>query len=967
MSLSGATQKRVTVVFVAQDQGVVAKTREIGSALDSATTEAAELVAEIKKINSGLKSVDASEVNNVGKGAGGAASQTKAMAGGMSSFISKAAGLGAVALGFSALTGTLGQIKQLLDEISSQQIKNTAIARSQQISIEAVRASTRGQIDDVALATKANEAYRLGVAKTGVDMAKLGLVSNVLGTSIGQTADESLSSLTTGLARGSTAILDNLGITLKASEAQRIYAEQNNTTVAALSAAERAEAFRVVGMQKAMEATKQAAASNAEAAMAYNAAKTAMMSQSQSMFGYTDRIGLAREALRGITEQEFKLTKTMHARGADVQDLNESLKRYAEQQAQEASELLGYQVSANKFKITVEEIQALERDEGLDLFGQETEARRLGNLQAEADERRSRRELKAAEYGEEAVALEHQIQLREIMGDEEGNILKVQEQVLQARLEEAVLLQNEAGQLKVIKALELNRAKQDAAKRRRGGSGPSAADRVRAAGSEQVQALKHAAKLAETIATTDGEAVVVEERRREAALAAIELERQALDVTRARSKIQRDKLATKRAALDQKEEIIEAERLQAIEENSLRLVREAVALETQRADIEAQREARVIDMAQARGRLQERQINDQINAELRGELSAEKRARLEEERATKLHSLRLSQIEDEAQAQELEFEARERAVEAAAPETEIERLQLLDEQRQIAHDRELARVDLEIERRAAADSEAERLATAEAERLQRRLETLTQWQGAFTQVQGQATRIAGDMLSGVHAQRDEQVAQEIEGMEARGQARRAALDDELEGARGNAAAVADIQRRKAKLEADMAEKIERAQAAHNERKKREEMRFQGIQLLIAGAVSTAKAASAYPNIPSMVAHGVAAGLNFSYGAMLLAGQVPGASGASVGAGGSAQSFAGRESQNTSTAPTTPDSVPAADGQPNPTAGGVLPKGGGTVVINGNINALGTVDNEAINGLALEIDKATRDREGTEAA
>lgn len=159
-------------------------------------------------------------------------------------------------LGVGGLVLVAQQAAQKLDELVTQGIEMQSVFGNLAIPIDKAREATRGLVDDMTLAKAANTAVRLGVVESEGDFAKLTEAATKLGLSTGQDAAKSVEDLTTALARGSPRILDNLGITLKQEEAQRLYADRLRKSVDALTDAEKAEAFRVIALEKALEASK---------------------------------------------------------------------------------------------------------------------------------------------------------------------------------------------------------------------------------------------------------------------------------------------------------------------------------------------------------------------------------------------------------------------------------------------------------------------------------------------------------------------------------------------------------------------------------------------------------------------------------------------------------------------------------------------------------------------------------------
>lgn len=118
--------------------------------------------------------------------------------------------------------------------------------------LEAIQDASRGTIDETNALAVANRALTFGVVKNAEEMRKLTEIAITLGRAQGLTATQAVSDFTTALGRNSPLILDNLGLTLKLSEAYRMYADQLGKSVDELTEQEKAEAFRAAALEKGM-------------------------------------------------------------------------------------------------------------------------------------------------------------------------------------------------------------------------------------------------------------------------------------------------------------------------------------------------------------------------------------------------------------------------------------------------------------------------------------------------------------------------------------------------------------------------------------------------------------------------------------------------------------------------------------------------------------------------------------------
>ena len=109
--------------------------------------------------------------------------------------------------------------------------------------LSAMRKASLGTVSDFNLMTAANKAYSLGVISNTDQMTTLMEIARVKGQAMGRTMNEALDDIVTGLGRGSAMILDNLGIVVNQTEAQKAYAESIGKTIEQLSDREKKQAL----------------------------------------------------------------------------------------------------------------------------------------------------------------------------------------------------------------------------------------------------------------------------------------------------------------------------------------------------------------------------------------------------------------------------------------------------------------------------------------------------------------------------------------------------------------------------------------------------------------------------------------------------------------------------------------------------------------------------------------------------
>lgn len=119
--------------------------------------------------------------------------------------------------------------------------KEAGVASDQMLS--AMKKASLGTVSEFNLMSAANKAYSLWVASNTEQMTTLIEIARVKGQAFGRTMTEALDDIVTGLGRGTAQILDNIGIVVNQTEAQKAYAESIGKTVEQLSEAEKKQAL----------------------------------------------------------------------------------------------------------------------------------------------------------------------------------------------------------------------------------------------------------------------------------------------------------------------------------------------------------------------------------------------------------------------------------------------------------------------------------------------------------------------------------------------------------------------------------------------------------------------------------------------------------------------------------------------------------------------------------------------------
>jgi len=225
--------------------------------------------------------------------------------------------IGPYAVAATAAIYALTSAVRMADEAMQKGFSQRQIMANVPFAIDKARAATMGFVDDVKLSQLAIEAQRLGVVKNADSFALLTQAATKLGMSVGQDATSSVESLVGALGRGETELLDNLGVTLKVGDAHKEYAKQLGVSVNALTDEQKAEAFRVVGLQRALEASDKLNISMTESETAWIAARAQY-----------DK--LARETLPEATDRMTTTWEAAEAGGRIAEDMIPVLTAFAD-------------------------------------------------------------------------------------------------------------------------------------------------------------------------------------------------------------------------------------------------------------------------------------------------------------------------------------------------------------------------------------------------------------------------------------------------------------------------------------------------------------------------------------------------------------------------------------------------------------------------------------------------------------
>lgn len=109
--------------------------------------------------------------------------------------------------------------------------------------LSGLQTASKGTVSNYDLILSANKAMSLGVAKNTNDFTTLMEIARVKAKNMGITTTQAYNDIVTGLGRGSAMILDNLGITINAAQANEEYAKSIGKTVNQLTDSEKKQAL----------------------------------------------------------------------------------------------------------------------------------------------------------------------------------------------------------------------------------------------------------------------------------------------------------------------------------------------------------------------------------------------------------------------------------------------------------------------------------------------------------------------------------------------------------------------------------------------------------------------------------------------------------------------------------------------------------------------------------------------------
>ena len=252
-----ALSKKVNIRYQVDSRSAKRGLEEISKGTEDVRRSTTKTTAQFRDFDAAVRRASKNQrtLRSTFGGASKGAQAFEGALGGLSSTLGRA-GAGGVVGGIVAAGAALKAFNEIADAVAKRSLEVSAVFANVPIPIEAARRQTRGLVTDFDLARLASDAVSLGVTDNAKKFADLSEALQKLGARRGIDALKSIEDGFSAIGRQETELLDNLGITLKISQAQEEYARILGKTTKELSANEKAEAFREVATRKVIEAAK---------------------------------------------------------------------------------------------------------------------------------------------------------------------------------------------------------------------------------------------------------------------------------------------------------------------------------------------------------------------------------------------------------------------------------------------------------------------------------------------------------------------------------------------------------------------------------------------------------------------------------------------------------------------------------------------------------------------------------------
>jgi hypothetical protein len=364
----------------------------------------------------------------------------------------------------------------ITDQFVDESYKVESVSKNLQLDIRAARAELGGLVDDFTIAQAANKAYAMDVADTGAEFAHIADMVAQQATKIGRDKGELINEAIEAFGKQEAEIFDNLGVgALRLTDAYEIYAESVGKSANELTKAEKAEAFKTAGILLLEKATGKATVGVDGFTRSWKEFGVEFDNVKNRVLGFDDETGRVNEALRELTDEQLDRLKFAEA-------LNDEDAKRMDAMGRTAREMQGY---VEQWGIGIMDLKEHADAQGVSYLEMLEQAKQAHAAQAEELERQRIEAEKMSEVADltaQADETDHIVQLLQIEGASQRDILSMQIASLETQREaatiQAELTKSTEDQAKVVqltRAIELAEAKAAASKRGSGKGDPNKA------------------------------------------------------------------------------------------------------------------------------------------------------------------------------------------------------------------------------------------------------------------------------------------------------------------------------------------------------------------------------------------------------------------------------------------------------------------------------------------------------------
>jgi len=435
------------------------------------------------------------------------------------SYLDVASSVGNVISGIQSAIALGREAVAFVDETVNESFEVQSIARNLQIDISQARAALGGMVADKDLALAANKAVAMGVADTGAKFAHIAEMVAQQAVKLGKDQTQLINDYVEAVGKQEAEIFDNLGLTLRLTDAYDIYAESLGKTAKELTKAEKAEAFSAAALSELERATGKAAVKVDGFAAAWKEGRIEWENFRSSVLGFDDTAGKVNEALRVMTDEEIgrfaRLAKDTRYHAASLGQANELLAEYgitledvkqiADEQGMSYQQMLDNAIAAHAQLFRQKQQQILD----------EQQLQTIQTLNTEAED------------------LEHAARLLDVMGGSKRDVLELeissletQYMALKTQAELTRSAEDEAKARKLLQQIEIKRAQIEMVGVKKGGKKRDPNEAINRERDATLAVLDARAKIAGALQEQLRDA----DHIREVELFLLTLERQKLDV-----------------------------------------------------------------------------------------------------------------------------------------------------------------------------------------------------------------------------------------------------------------------------------------------------------------------------------------------------------------------------------------------------------------------------------------------------